>query len=94
MEITQRPSDIANYLYYCTDEEFAEVFALYHHMRRRDIPSAAFPDEDVDASEISLSAYDMKINLEDLMYHIKYTLDEIIYSEEIDDSAWWKGEQA
>jgi len=89
MTITQRPSEIANYLYHCTDEEYAEVFALYHHMRRRDIPSAA---ETKNADDIVLSAHDMKIDIDDITNHIKYILDKIIYSDDIDASAWWKKE--
>lgn len=88
MTITQRPSEIANYLYHCTDEEYAEVFALYNHLHFHDIPSANVDVEDAD--DIVLSANEMRINIDNLINHIRYTLEEIIYDEDIDSSAWWK----
>lgn len=91
MEITMNPSDIANYLYYCTDEEYAETFSLYFHLHYHDIPSANI--DVTDADDIRLSSKDMRIDIDGLTNHIKYTLDEIIYSDDIDASAWWKGER-
>lgn len=87
MNITQTPSDIANFLYYCTDDDYAEVFALYTHMCFNSCPSASD-----DANEITLRPEDMRIKTDVITTHIKRILDEIIYSDEIDESAWWKGE--
>jgi len=92
MEVYERPSQIANYLYHCSDEEFAEVFALYYHMHFNDIPSSHVYVEDAD--DVVLDKKAMQIDVDKLSEHLRYTLDEIIYDEDIDASAWWKGETA
>lgn len=74
--------DVVNYLVDSTDEEYAEVFARYYHV---------MTDLDFARSEdFSMSKRAMRINIPHLCSIIHHALDEIIYSDEIDESAWWK----
>lgn len=71
--------EVAKYLHDdCVDEDFAEVFVRYYYMCK------GYP-EDRD-----LNDSDMFIDVDELAKHIRNVLDEIIYSEDIDSSAWWK----
>lgn len=74
--------EVAKYLYDgCTDEEFAEVFVRYYYMCKGY------------AEDRDLSADDMRIDVDALMKDIRTAVDEIIYSDEIVASAWWKQEK-
>ena len=74
--------EVVNFLKNCTDEDFAEVFVRYHYTCKGY------------AEDRDLSADDMRIDVDALMKDIRTAVDEIIYSDEIDASAWWKGETA
>ena len=75
--------EVVNYLTTCTDEDFAEVFVRYYY--------TAIKGE---AEDKALTADDMRIDVKKLVRNIETALDEIIYSDEIDSSAWWKEETA
>jgi len=62
----------------CDDETFAEIFVRYHYM------------QEGYAEDRHLSPKDMLIDVDELAKHIRDVLDEIIYSSDIDSSAWWK----
>lgn len=74
--------EVVNFLHDCTDDEFAEVFVRYRYMCEGY------------AEDRDLSAEDMRIDVDALTKDIRTALAEIIYSDEIDMGAWWKGEQA
>jgi len=75
--------DVVNFLRHdASDEEFAEVFVKYFILRNSPIS--------IVSEELALQAKDMRIDIDALVNHIKGSLNEIIYSDEIDESAWWK----
>lgn len=62
-----------------TDEEFAEFFVLYYKI---------FKTGDLD---VELTKEDMvNADVDGIMKSIKDSVDEIIFSEEVDTWAWWK----
>ena len=62
-----------------TDEEFAEFFVLYYKI---------FKTGNLD---VELTKEDMvNADVDGIMKSIKDSVDEIIFSEEVDVSAWWK----
>ena len=71
--------EVVKYLHDCCDDEtFAEIFVRYHYMQKGY------------AEDRHLSPKDMLIDVDELAKHIRDVLDEIIYSSDIDSSAWWK----
>lgn len=65
----------------CTDEEFAEVFVLMNKMR------------DENKTDVDITQEDMlQFNEFEFCSWLKFCLGEIIDSDEIDESAWWKKE--
>ena len=62
-----------------TDEEFAEFFVLYNKIYRTGNPYATLEKEDM-----------VNADVDSIMKSIKDPVDEIIFSEEVDISAWWK----
>lgn len=75
--------DVVNYLANCTDDDFAEVFVRYYYTAQKGY-----------AEDRSMDAEDMRIDVRKLGEDIGNALDEIIYSDEIDTGAWWKGGDA
>lgn len=65
----------------CTDEEFAEVFVLMYKMWRSEDPNTDLEKEDM-----------LNFNEFEFTDWLKSCLGEIIDSDEIDQSAWWKQE--
>lgn len=81
-------NEAIDYLITAQDEEYAEFFVKLIKLIKID------PDGTTLADEISIDESDMRnFNLEDVKKYITDALDEIIYSDDIDASAWWKGEQ-
>ena len=62
-----------------TDEEFAELFVLYNKMVKTG-------DLDVELTKEDM----VNADVDGIMKFIKDCVDEIIFSEEVDASAWWK----
>lgn len=82
-------NEAINYLINATDDEYAEFFVKFIKLIKID------PDGTTDADEISIDKDDMRnFNLDDVKKYITTALDEIIFSDDICSSAWWKGEQA
>ena len=79
-------NDVVNYLTECDDEQFTEVFALYWKLRNVNKNAS----EQLRAEDIVLNADDMEFDVNELVTHLKDSLDEIIFSDDIDSSAWWK----
>lgn len=65
----------------CTDEEFAEVFVLMYKMWRSTDPNADLEKEDM-----------LNFNEFEFTDWLRSCLGEIIDSDEVDQSAWWKQE--
>lgn len=63
----------------CTDEEFAEVFVLMYKMWKQTNADTTLETEDM-----------LNFNAKEFGDWIGNCLNEIIYSEEVDQSAWWK----
>lgn len=64
------------------DEEFAEFFVLYYKI---------FKTGNLD---VELTKEDMvNADVDSIMKSIKDSVNEIIFSEEVDASAWWKQEE-
>ncbi len=79
------PGEVANWLNKeASEEDFAEFFVRYflgwnNSSRNEDSP---------------VTAKDMRnFPLEKLITHLRNSLSEILFSEEIDESAWWKQPQ-
>ena len=62
-----------------TDEEFAEFFVLYNKIIRTENPDVEITKEDMVFADVN-----------SIMNLIWNPVDEIISSEEVDASAWWK----
>lgn len=62
-----------------TDEEFAEFFVLYNKIVKTENPDVELTKEDMVNADVN-----------GIMKSIKDPVDEIIFSEEVDISAWWK----
>lgn len=76
--------ELAKTLINATDEEFAEVFAYLNRFHKS---NGIIRDENrLTKDEMSLDTYELSRWIED-------SLREIIYSEEIDSSAWWKDDE-
>ena len=73
--------EIAKEIHNADDIKMAEIFAIFNKMRL------------TDRMEDSLKREDMDFNVYDMCYYIESTLREIIFSEEIDSSAWWKDDE-
>lgn len=74
------PYEIAQALMEATDEQFVEIFAYYYKMFCKD-----------DFGE-TLTAQDVKtMDIDKVTTTIRTALGEIVDSEEICQSAWWKG---
>jgi len=71
---------LANSLNATTDVEFAETFAHYYKMRKG-------------KNEDNLTQEDMDFNIHEMAQEIEDSLKEIIYSETMDASAWWKDDK-
>lgn len=71
---------LANSLNSTTDVEFAETFAYYYKMRRG-------------IYEEGLKQEDMDFNIHEMVEGVENSLNEIIYSETMDSSAWWKDDK-
>lgn len=65
----------------CTDEEFAEVFVLMYKMWHSGDPNADLEKEDM-----------LNFNEFEFTDWLRSCLGEIIDSDEVDQSAWWKKE--
>lgn len=65
----------------CTDEEFAEVFVLMFKMWRSEDPNTDLEKEDM-----------LNFNEFEFTDWLRSCLGEIIDSDEVDQSAWWKQE--
>lgn len=62
-----------------SDEEFAEFFVLYNKIFRTGNPNVILTKEDMVNADIN-----------SIMKCIKDSVDEILFSEEVDTWAWWK----
>lgn len=62
-----------------TDEELAEFFVLYNKIIRTENPDVEITKEDM-----------LNADVNSIMNLIWNPIDEIIFSEEVDASAWWK----
>ena len=81
-------TEIVNELLTCDEIDCAQIFVWYWKAVNTNGGLAL-------AHEVDVTADDMNnFDLEGFTKHIHDVLDEIIFSEEIEDSAWWKGEQA
>lgn len=65
----------------CTDIEFAEMFVLMFKMWRSEDPNTVLEKEDM-----------LNFNQFEFCNWLEFCLGEIIDSDEIDQSAWWKKE--
>lgn len=65
----------------CTDEEFAEVFVLMYKMWHSEDPNTDLEKEDM-----------LNFNEFEFTDWLRSCLGEIINSDEVDQSAWWKQE--
>lgn len=63
-----------------TDEEFAEFFVLYYKIFKTGNLDVELTKEDMANADID----------EIVRYAIKNPIEEILFSEEVDASAWWK----
>ena len=72
---------IANNLDGLSDVKFAEVFAAYYKIHFKGKKDGNIVQEDMD------------FNIHDLVTHLEKCLNEIIYSEEMDKTAWWKDDK-
>ena len=82
-------NEAIDYLINATDEEYAEFFVKFFKLLKAD------PDCTTPADEIDIDESDMRnFTLGDVKKYITDALDEIIFSDDICMSAWWKGEQA
>lgn len=80
-------NEIIDELRYGDEISFAEFFVKYWKLANID-------DETVSASDIDLTADDMNnFQIGAFLNHMGTVLGEVIFSEEIESSAWWKGEQ-
>lgn len=80
-------NEAIDYLITAQDEEYAEFFVKFIKLIKID------PDGTTPADEISIDESDMRnFNLEDVKKYITDALDEIIFSDDIVMSAWWKGQ--
>lgn len=73
--------EMAKELTNATDEEFAEVFAYLNRF---------YKAKWLITDDNPLKQDEMDFNIDDLCEWISKSLDEIIFNEEIDSSAWWK----
>ena len=64
-----------------SDVEFAEIFASYYKIHFKQKRDGTIVQEDMD------------FNIHELTTHIEKSLNEIIYSETMDASAWWKDDK-
>ena len=71
--------EIAAYLINLTDEEFAETFVLMKKMWKEERDDVALEKKDM-----------LEFDIASFVRWLESVLDEIIFSEEIDASAWWK----
>lgn len=76
--------EMAKALNNATDEEFAEVFAYLNRFRKA---NGIIKNED------AITKAEMDFNIYELCVWIEKSLHEIIFSEEIDSSAWWKDDE-
>ena len=65
----------------CTDEEFAEVFVLIHKMWHSEDPNAELKKGDM-----------LQFDEFEFCDWLRHCLGEIIDSDEVNQSAWWKKE--
>jgi hypothetical protein len=72
---------IANNLDGLSDVEFAEVFAAYYKIHFKGKKDGIIVQDDMD------------FNIRELTNHLEKYLNEIIYSEEMDMTAWWKDDK-
>lgn len=64
-----------------SDVEFAEIFAYYYRWHWKNKRDDHITQEDMD------------FNIRELVRHIEKSLEEIIYSEETESTAWWKDDK-
>lgn len=77
------PEEVAKYLKNTTDEEFVESIVLWYMYQKEE-----------KSEEEALTKEDMQaVDTEKIAAFIKSILDEIIFSDEIDSSAWWKKQE-
>ena len=83
---SQEIHDVANFLAFSTDEELAEVFVRWKKLNENDR---------LTSEQINLKAEDM-LNFDSKKFgkFVGDVLDEIIDSDDIDSSAWWKQKKA
>ena len=62
-----------------TDEAFAEFFVLYNKIKKTEDPNVDLTKDDMTNADVAQIVKD-----------IENPLNEIIFSEEVDISAWWK----
>lgn len=67
----------------CTDEEFAETFVLMNKIKKEERNDVVVETEDM-----------LNFNAKEFAEWLADCLDEIIFSEEVDQSAWWKQKEA
>lgn len=76
--------ELAKTLVNATDEEFAEVFAYLNRFHK--VKGIVKNEGRITKAEMDFGTYE-------LCEWIRKSLDEIIFSEEIDSSAWWKDDE-
>lgn len=77
-------NEVINELRYGDEIDFAEFFVKYWKL-------ATTEDETVMAEDIELTAEDMNnFQIGAFLNHMGTVLGEVIFSEEIESSAWWK----
>lgn len=82
-------NEIVDILMTADEIEVAEMFVKFWKLMDVD------PNGTTSAGEIDVTADDMNhFDLDGFLKFLKVFLGEIIFSEEIEASAWWKGEQA
>lgn len=80
-------NEMVNFLHTGDELEFAELFVKYYKVVKSG-------DDLTTAEDIDLTADDMNtFDLDGFLEYMKNVLGEIIFSEEIESSAWWKQEE-
>ena len=81
-------NEIVDFLLTGDELDFAQIFVKYWKV-------ATSSDEYTGADKVDLTADDMNhFDLDGFIDHMRCVLDEVIFSEEIEASAWWKEKRA